>query len=118
MVVDTDGLAMMFFIFIIVFIVAFLFGIVLTVVDACGSHDIENLTYECVITHMDVDDDTYLVSVVSDDSDFAKTIRVSSGEYATMQIGNRCVVLADGYYYPTRGDVYTYKITEVSEIDN
>ena len=116
--VNTEGLAEMFIGFIIVIIIAFLIGIVLTVVDVCGSHDIEDLTYECVITHMDVDDGTYLVSVVSNDSDFAKTIRVTSSKYATMQVGNECVVHAEGYYYPTRGNVYTYKIVEISNGDN
>lgn len=81
------------------------------IIDTVYRYELEDVTIECVITHMDIDDGKHLISVVSIDNEFSKTILVSNEEYAKYIVGDTCIVLQEGYCYPS-GNVFTYKIVE------
>ena len=109
----TDGFAVMFWFIIIFLIVGVVIAGIIGIVDLIGGYELESTTIECVITHMDIDGGENLVSISSIDGGFSKTISVSSEEYAKYSVGDTCTVIRSGNHFPTRGDVFNYKIAEV-----
>ena len=107
--------------FLLLFIMAFtifalIVGVIVcgasSIIDSIYGYELEDVTIECVITHMDIDDGYNLISVVSIDNNFSKTMRVSSEEYAKYIVGDSCTVVKSGYHSPLNGDIFQYKIAE------
>lgn len=101
-----DGLVL--FILVIIMILFLIFTGTMAIIDSVGREALETIYIQCEITHMDIDNGKYHISVVVDN--FSMTIQVSSEIYASYSVGDTCTVVKYGYYYPTRGEEWKYKI--------
>lgn len=99
------------FIIIPLIIIGMIVGLIVGVVDTCCRKPLEEVKISCVITHMDIDDGSNLISVVSLDGSFSGTIQVASAVYSKYDIGDACTVTRSGYHYPISGaDELMYRI--------
>ena len=80
------------------------------IVNAIWGYDLDEVSIECTITHMDIDDGRNYISVVGVDSDFTKTVSVTSEQYAEYSVGDNCVVIKTGKHYPIGGDEFEYSL--------
>lgn len=107
-----DEVGCLLFMIIAMMVLLLVVGVVFGIIGTSFGHELEDVTIECVITHMDIDDGNKFITVVGVNSDFAGTIRVTSKVYANYTVGDKCIVVQHGYHYPTGGDVFSYTIAE------
>lgn len=105
-----DGFAFMFILIIALLIIGAVICITLGIIDWVCSDALEDAVIECVITHMDIDNGTKLITVLSVDGTLAQTITVTAEEYAKCNVGDTCAILRTGFHSPLRGDVFEYKL--------
>lgn len=98
----------MIVIILVVIILALIAGVVLYIIDDVGRENFEEVRYSCVVTHMDIDNGQYMITVVGED--FSGTLKVQEGLYAEFSVGDNCVVVRNGYHGPVCGDRFTYQI--------
>ena len=79
-------------------------------INIIWGYEFEAYMIECIVTHMDVDDGRFYVTVVGKDGVFSNTISVSSDEYAKYNVGDCCIVVISGEHLPIGDDVFKYSL--------
>lgn len=105
-----DDIADFLTIFIIVIVIVIIIGAAVMVIDHICGYYLPDETMTVTVTHLDIDNGYYKVSVEGEN--ISRVLTIESSLYARLAIGDTIKILQTGYHSPIRGDQYYYEIME------